>query len=69
MHQLGMIYWETYYPVVNWISIKAMLTLKIFRDLHNKLVDCVLAYIQSDLKPKIFMEIPICFGVEGDHPR
>ena len=27
-----------------------------------------MAYTQSDVKSKIFMEIPIVFGVEGERP-
>ena len=60
-------YWETYYPVINWISIRSMLTLIIIRDLLTKSVYFVLAYTQADIKTEIFMELPIGFGVEGDH--
>ena len=46
-----------------------MVTLVILRELHTKLVDCVLAYTQADVKSEIFMELTIGFGVEGYHPR
>ena len=67
--KLGANYWDTYSPVVNWMSVRSMLTLIILRELHIKLVDFVLAYNQYDVKTKIFMELPIGFGVEGYHPR
>ena len=54
-------YWETYYPVVNWISIRAMRTLIILRELHTKPADLVLVYTKSDMKIEIFMELPIDF--------
>ena len=69
MQQWGVNYWETYFPVVNWMSIRAMLTLSILREIHTKSVDFVLACTQADVKTEIFMEIPIGFGVEGYHPK
>ena len=50
------------------MPVKAMLTLSILREIHTKSVDFVLAYTQVDVKSEIFMELPIDFGVEGDHP-
>ena len=66
---MGVNYWETYSPVVNWMSVRAMLTLIILRDIHTKSVDFVLDYTQSGVKSEIFMELPIGFGIEGAHPR
>ena len=37
-------------PVVNWMSVRATITLIILRELHTKSVDFVLAYIQYDVK-------------------
>ena len=61
--------WETYCPVLNRISVIAMLTLIILRGLHIKSVDLFLAYTQDDVKIHLFMKLTICFGVEGSHPR
>ena len=38
----GVNYWETYYPVVNWMSFIAMLNLIFLRELHTKPVHFVL---------------------------
>ena len=65
----GMNYWDTCYPVVNWISVKAILTRSILRELQTKSVYFVLAYTQSDVKTEIFMELPIGFEVEVAHLR
>ena len=46
-----------------------MLTLSIFRELHNKSVYFFLVYTHADVKSEIFMEITTGCGVEGDHPR
>ena len=54
--------------MVNSMSVRAILNLSILRELHTKLVDFFLAYIQDYLKTEIFNELPIRFGVDGDHP-
>ena len=54
--------------MVNSMSVRAMLNLSILRELHTKLVDFFLAYIQDYLKTEIFNDLPIRFGVDGDHP-
>ena len=63
MQQCGVNYWETYSPVVNWMSVIEMLTLSILRYLHTKSVYSVLDYTQADVKIEIFMELLIGFGV------
>ena len=65
---MGVIYWDDYFPVVNWISVRAMLTLSILQKIHTKSVD-FLAYTQDNVKSEIYMEIPLGFGVDGSHPR
>ena len=67
IHKYGVNYWETYSPAVNWMSVRAMLTLSILREIHNKSV-FFLAYTHDDVKTEILMELPIGFGVEGAHP-
>ena len=51
------------------MSVRAMLTLIILRDINKNLIDFVLVYTQTDLKAEIFMELHIGFGVEGGHHR
>ena len=62
-------YRGTYSSVINWMYVRSMLTLGITRELHTRSVNSVLAYTQADVKPDIFIEPPIIFGVEGAHPR
>ena len=47
----GVIYWETIFTSVNWISVRDMFNLRILRDIHSRYVDFVLAYNQADVKP------------------
>ena len=69
MHQWGVHYWDTYSPVVNWMSVRSIIILSILIGIHTKSVDFVLAYNKSDLKTDIFMGPPIGFGAEGAYPR
>ena len=60
---------DTYSIVVNWVSVRSMLTLSILIELHTKSVYFDMAYTQAGVKTEIFMELPIGFVVEGDHSR
>ena len=55
MQQRLVNYWEKYSTVVNWMYLRAILTLRILRNLHTKSVDFVLDYTQADVKLEIFM--------------
>ena len=50
-------YWETYAPVVQWMSVGIMLTLAAIEHLHTKSIDFVLAYPQANLDVDIYMEL------------
>ena len=55
MQKGGVKYWDTYSPVVNWMSVGAILTLSILRELQTKSVDFFLAYTKAGLNTDIFM--------------
>ena len=61
IQQLGVNYWYTYYPAVNWMYARSMLTLSTPIELHTKYVNFVLDYTQDDIKSEIFMKLPIGF--------
>ena len=67
MQQWGVNYWETYAPVVNWISVRFLLILAELLGLDTKALDFVLAFPQADLDTPIYMEIPIGVSVDGIH--
>ena len=66
MQQWGQIYWETYSPVVSWLSIRTLLTLSKILELDTKSIDFVLAFPQADLDVDIFMELPSGFEVANN---
>ena len=67
MQQWGVNYWETYAPVVNWISVRFLLVLAQIIGLETKALDFVLAFPQADLDTPVFMDIPIGVSVDGIH--
>ena len=50
------------------MSVRATITLITPRELRTNSIDFLLAYTKADVKPEIFTELPIGFGVEGSHP-
>ena len=56
MQQWGIDYWETYAPVVNWLSIRTLLVLSILFGYHSRSIDFVLAFPQVKLEEDVFME-------------
>ena len=70
MQTWGENYWETYAPVVNWASVRALLAIAKIHKLPSKSIDFVLAFPQADLEVPVYMELPIGFSPpNGDHRR
>ena len=69
MQQWGIDFWETYAPVVNWISVRLLLILATLYGLETKSIDFVLAFPQADLDTDVFMELPYGFqyGYKGQY--
>ena len=65
MQQWGVNYWETYAPVVNWISVRFLLILSEIAGLESQAIDFVLAFPQADLDVPIYMEIPMKMQIPG----
>ena len=62
MQEKGLNYWETYAPVLQWMSVRIMLTLAAIENLHKKPIEFVLAYPQADIDVDIYMELPQGFN-------
>lgn len=52
-------FWDTYAPVVNWISIRMMLTLSAIHKLYMTSIDFTLAFPQAEIDVTIYMEVPL----------
>ena len=58
-----------YDPVVQWMSVRIMLTLAAIENLHTKSIYFVLAYPQANLDVDIYMELPQGFNVVPESAR
>ena len=65
MQQWGVNYWETYDPVVNWISVRFLLILSELAGLESRKIDFILALPQADLDVSVYMELPLGMAVPG----
>ena len=54
----GVDYWETYSPVVNWLSVRVLMTISLLHGLDSATMDFILAFPQAKLDVDIYMEIP-----------
>ena len=62
--QHGIHFWETFAPVVSWMSVRTLLVLSKINNLHTKSIDFVQAYPQADIKVTIYLHTPqgVSFG-------
>jgi len=51
-------YWDTYYPVVSWQTIRLIFTLAIVNNWHIHSINFVLAFPQADIQTDIYMKSP-----------
>ena len=58
-------YYETFSPVVTWITIRLTLTFAILSGWYSRRIDFVLAFPQAPIEFDMFMEIPKGIAVEG----
>jgi hypothetical protein len=65
----GDTFWETYAPVVNWMSVRLMLTFAEIHKLHTRSINFTLAFPQADVKVDIYMELPLgcSTDLDGDY--
>lgn len=61
----GIHYWDTYSPVVTWLSIRLVLILSIIFDWHTRQIDFVLAFPQAPVETPLYMEIPVGTYLSG----
>ena len=57
-HQWGINYWETYAPVVNWVSVRFLLIISQLAGLETQALYFVLAFPQAKLDVPVYMNIP-----------
>jgi hypothetical protein len=56
--EYGVNYFETYSPVVNWFSLRTLLTLSLLNSWYTRQIDFILAYPQAPIEFDMYMELP-----------
>ena len=50
-------YWETFAPVVTWVTTRLMLAISITCELRTRSIDFIQVYVQAEIKTDVHMEI------------
>jgi hypothetical protein len=61
----GVNYWDTYAPVVRWMSVRLVLVLTLVEGLQSRSIHFTIAYPQADLDVDIYLELPHGFCLDG----
>eukprot|EP00957_Ditylum_brightwellii_P077688 5903571-Ditylum_brightwellii.AAC.1 len=69
MQRWGVDFWETYIPVVNWITVQTLLFIASIHNLPTKCIDFVLAFPTAKLDIDIFIELLIGIDSPERNPK
>jgi hypothetical protein len=61
----GIDYFDSFSPVVQWLTIRLLLVLSMMLKLHSVQVDYTLAFVQAPAENNVFVEIPRMFDIPG----
>jgi hypothetical protein len=61
----GVDYFETFAPVVQWMTVRVVLIMTILLNLENKQIDYTAAFLQAPIDHDVYVEMPKLFQVEG----
>jgi hypothetical protein len=61
----GVDYFETFAPVVQWMTVRLVLIMTILLNLENKQIDYTAAFLQAPLDHDVYVEMPKLFCVNG----
>ena len=61
----GIDYFETYAPVVQWMTVRLVLIMTILLNLENKQIDYTAAFLQAPIDHDVYVDMPKLFSVTG----
>jgi hypothetical protein len=61
----GLDYFETFDPVVQWMTVRLILIMTILLKLENKQIDYTAAFLQAPLDHDVYVEMPKLFEADG----
>ena len=59
IQQWGVNYWETYAPVVNWISVTSLLAISSIHEFPSRSIDYSLAFPKYGLDVDVLITLPL----------
>jgi hypothetical protein len=61
----GRDYFETFAPVVQWLTVRLILVMTIIMGLENKQIDYTAAFVQAPIDTDVYIEMPRMFSTKG----
>jgi hypothetical protein len=61
----GRDYFETFAPVVQWVTVRLILIMTILLGLENKQIDYTAAFVQAPIDTDVYVEMPRLFATAG----
>jgi hypothetical protein len=61
----GRDYFETFAPVVQWLTVRLILVMTIIMGLENQQIDYTAAFVQAPIDTDVYMEMPRMFSASG----
>ena len=63
--QKGVDYFETFAPVVMWLTVRLLLIMSILMNLETKQIDYTAAFVHAPIDCIVYVEMPKGFAIEG----
>ena len=61
----GRDYFETFSPMVQWLTVQLILIMTILFDLENQQIDYTAAFVQALIETDVYVETPHLFSTQG----
>ena len=63
--QQGIDYFETFAPVVMWLTVRLLLIMSILMNLETKQIDYTAAFVHAPIDCTVYVDMPLGFAIEG----
>lgn len=63
--QHGIDYFETFAPVVMWLTVRLLLIMSILMNLETKQIDYTAAFVHAEIDCVVYVEMPKGFSIDG----
>ena len=63
----GIDYFETYAPVVSWMTVRLIFAISLILNLESIQVDYTASFVQAPLKDTVYIDMPCDYKVENKY--